>query len=300
VLVNKNHLSFTDKLIDFIIYTSMIVVAIVTLYPFINILAISFNDAIDSVRGGIYLWPRRFTLNNYRAVFSYPQILAAFQMSVLRTVVGTGLGVICSSMLAYAISRKDFVARKIITVLFLLTMYFSGGLIPEFFLIRNLGLLNNFWVYILPGLLGAWNIIVIRSFIYGLPESLQESAKLDGANDLTIFFRIIFPLCLPVVATVSLFIAVGQWNSWIDTFLFASANQSLSTLQFELMRILQNTATSMDPQAFRRGDMLQATAVTPEAVRATITIVVTFPILLVYPFLQKYFVHGLTLGSVKS
>lgn len=296
----KKHMSLADKTVDVLIYIGMLLIAFATLYPFVNILAISFNDSIDTIRGGIYLWPRRFTLLNYQSVFSYPQILSAFNMSVLRTVVGTTLGVLSTFMVSYTLSRKDFIARKFTTFIFLLTMYFSGGLIPEFFLIRSLGLMNNFWVYILPGLIGAWNVIVMRSFIEGLPDSLQESAKIDGANDLIIVFRIIMPLCMPVIATISLFVAVGQWNSWFDTFIYASANDSLNTLQFELMRILQNTATSMSPDAFRRGDILEASIVTPEAIRATITIVATAPILFVYPFIQKYFVQGITLGAVKS
>ncbi|MGF9911825.1 carbohydrate ABC transporter permease [Paenibacillus ehimensis] len=279
----------------------MIFVGIVTIYPFLNILAISFNEAMDTVRGGIYLWPRVFTWENYKQIYTYNNLLVAFQNSVLRTVIGTALGVLSSAMVAYVLSRKDFVARKQVSLIFVLTLYFSGGLIPTYMLMRDLHLMNTFWVYILPGLVNAWNIFVIRSFMEGLPISLQESAKLDGANDLTIFFKIVLPLCKPVLATIALFIAVGQWNSWFDTFLYNSTSEHLSTLQYELMKILANTtAGSSNASVARSGNPSLAAQVTPESIRASITMVATLPILLVYPFLQKYFVKGLTLGAVKA
>ena len=169
---------------------------------------------------------------------------------------------------------------------------------PEYLLIVNLGLINRFAVYILPMLLGAWNIIVIRAFMQGLPESLEESAKLDGASDLRIFLEIVLPLCKPVLATVTLFVAVWQWNSWVDTFLYAARNENLSTLQYELMRVLSNTTAMQSPDAFR-GQEDRVASVTPQSIRAAITIIATVPILTVYPFLQRYFVKGLVLGAVK-
>jgi len=289
-----------DRVIDLLIYLLLIVIGVITLYPFINILAISLNDAADTVKGGVYLWPREFTLDNYKTVFGYPQLLTAAKVSFLRTVIGTALSVFSSAMLAYTLSRKDFVFRKPFTILFILTMYFSGGMVPEYFLIRDLKLIGNFWVYILPGLIGAWNVIVLRSYIDGLPISLQESAQLDGANDFVIFTRIILPLAVPVIATIALFVAVFQWNSWFDTFLYASSDKNLTTLQYELMKILQNTNTSMNSDSWRTGSNQQGSRVSPQSIRATITIVATVPILIVYPFMQKYFVQGLTLGAVKS
>ncbi|MFC0215993.1 carbohydrate ABC transporter permease [Paenibacillus chartarius] len=290
-----------DIVFDSFLYLFMIAVGIVTLYPFWNVLAISFNDATDTVRGGIYLWPRSFTWNNYKEIFMYNNLIVAFQNSVLRTVIGTLLGVFSSATVAYVLSRKDFIARKQLSLLFVLTLYFSGGLIPGYMLMRDLHLMNNFWVYILPGIVSAWNIFVVRSYIDGLPYSLQESAKIDGANDLTIYLRIILPLCSPVLATVALFIAVGQWNSWFDTYLYNSGKASLTTLQYELMKILANTtAGSSSADLARSGNPALSTRVSPESIRAAITIVATLPILLVYPFLQKYFVQGLTLGAVKS
>ncbi|WP_261830643.1 carbohydrate ABC transporter permease [Inconstantimicrobium mannanitabidum] len=277
----------------------MILVAIITIYPFLNVLAVSFNDANDTVKGGIHILPRKFTWQNYKEIFSGTSKLThGFIISVLRTVVGTGVGVIASAMVAYTLSRRDFIFNKAVAVLFVLTMYVGGGLIPEYMLIRNLGLVNKFAVYILPGLISAFNVIIIRSFIDGLPEALQESAKIDGANDITIFFKIILPLCVPVIATVSLFIAVGQWNSWFDTYLYAKSNDGLTTLQYELMKVMDNASASakVDPHS------LTARTVNsnPESIKMAITMVTTVPILLVYPFLQKYFVSGMTIGAVKG
>jgi len=282
------------------LYVFMTCVGVVTLYPFLNILAISFNDATDSVRGGIYLWPRMFTLDNYRAIFQYADLLTAFQNSVLRTVIGTVLGLFSAAMIAFTLSRQDFAARRFVSVALALTLYVSGGLIPVYMLLRDLHLLNSFWVYIFPGLVNAWNIFVLRSYMDGLPYNLQESAKLDGANDWTIFWRIIVPLSKPVLATIALFIAVGQWNAWFDTFLYNSGKTGLTTLQYELMKILQNTAFSGSRNQSYGGEAVQAGRVSPESIRMAITMVATVPILVVYPFLQKYFVKGLTLGAVKS
>jgi len=184
----------------------------------------------------------------------------------------------------------------------LFTMYVSGGLIPVYFLMRSLGLLNNFWVYVIPGMTSAFNIMITRSYINQLPDSFVESAKIDGAGEFRILFTIIFPLVLPVLAVVALFIAVGNWNSWFDTFLFAPGRQELSTLQFELQKVLQAASQQITAPDFTRGGMQEGSAgiVTPTAISATMTIVATLPVLFVYPFLQKYFVKGLTLGGVKG
>ncbi|MFC4098210.1 carbohydrate ABC transporter permease [Paenibacillus xanthanilyticus] len=280
----------------------MICIAIVTLYPFLNTLAISLNAGNDTIRGGIYLLPRVWTDQNYKAVFAGGTIYHAFWISVARTVLATVLSLFLTSMLAYAISRKEYVFRKPITIVVVMTMYFNAGLIPSYFLIRDLHLLNNFLVYIIPGLISAFNMIVIRTYIQTLPEGLIESAKIDGAGDFRTFISIILPLCQPVLATVALFVAVGQWNSWFDTFLYASSKQELSTLQYELMKLLSSSMLSNSSAAVSSGADPGAARnmVTPMSIRASITIVASLPILLVYPFLQKYFVHGMQLGSVKE
>lgn len=295
-----NKKSTGDKLFDVCNYLLMVFLSMITLYPFLNVLAISLNDSIDTVRGGITIFPRMFTLENYREILSYPTLVSASGMSVLRTAVGTFTGVLSTAMVAYVISREDYFARKFVTILFIITMYVSGGLIPDYMLIRNIGLMNKFGVYIFPGLISVFNVIVLRSYIDGLPFELQESAKLDGANDLIIFFRIVLPLCTPVIATISLFVAVGHWNAWFDTYLYTGGNRALSTLQFELQKILANTQASTSADSYRTLDPNKPNTVSPESIRMAMTIVTTLPILFVYPFIQKYFVKGMTLGAVKS
>lgn len=289
----------SEKIFDIVNIFIMLSVLVVTLYPFLNVLAISLNDSVDTVRGGIYLWPREFTLENYRTIFAYDTLLQGAKVSVLRTLVGTILGVFSAAMIAYTLSRPDFKGRKFVSTFLALTMYFSGGLIPGYMLMRDLNLIGTFWVYIFPGLISAFNVFIIRSFMDGLPFALQESAKLDGANDLKIFWSIILPLCKPVLATIALFIAVGQWNSWFDTYLYNGSNSTWTTLQYELMKVLQST--QQGGAMVNANDMAKQMAqVSPESIKMAITIVVTVPILVVYPFLQKYFVGGMTLGAVKA
>lgn len=296
-------LKTSDLVFNVFNYTFMVFLAIVTLYPFINTVAISFNFGLDTVRGGIYLWPRVFTLNNYEAIFASGTVYHAFGVSIARTVLSVVFGLLFTTLLAYVLSRRDFIFRKQITVLFIFTMYFNAGMIPIFFLMRSLHLVNSFWVYIIPGMVNAFNLIVIRTYILGLPDSLVESAKIDGANELRIFMSIILPLCKPVLATIALFIAVGSWNSWFDTFLYNSSNQDLSTLQYELMKLLSSSLRqstgSMASGGVSAGDVT-ANMVTPLSIRAAITIVAAAPILVIYPFLQKHFVSGLVVGSVKE
>lgn len=289
----------TDKVFDTINIVVMAVIMIVTLYPFLNVLAISLNDSTDTVRGGIYLWPREWTWENYATIFSYTGLVQGLKVSIGRTLVGTVLGLISSSMLAYTLSRQDFTSRKFVSTFLALTMYFSGGLVPTYMLMRHLDLIGTFWIYVLPGLVSAFNVFIIRSFIDGLPYALQESAKLDGANDFTIYYKVILPLCKPVLATIALFLAVGQWNSWFDTYLYNGNKPHLTTLQYELMKILQST--NQGARMLNANDMAnQMAQVSPESIKMAITIVVTLPILFVYPFLQRYFVEGMTLGAVKA
>lgn len=289
----------SDKVFYIILLLIMFTVLYVTLFPFINVLAISFNKSSDTTKGGIGLWPRVFTIDNYKQLSRYPAIFVGFYISVLRTVLGTISGVFCTSVLAYCISRRDFVLRKFITTMFVLTMYISGGLIPGFMVIRMLGLNNSFWVYIIPSFISAYNLIIMRSFIDEIPYSLQESAFIDGANDFQIFVKIVLPLCKPVIATIALFIAVGQWTAWFDTYLFAPNNESITTLQYELMKILQGSVSSGATGGKAAREQISK-VVSPLSIRMAITVVTVVPVVIIYPFVQKFFVSGMTLGAVKS
>lgn len=291
--------SKSDNIYDSIIGIFMVVFVVVTLYPILNTLAVSFNDGIDAVRGGIYLWPRMFSLKNYQTVLNNPNLTQAAIISVSRTVIGTILHVFLTAMLAYVLSRKDYLFKKQISFFYVLTMYVGGGMIPVYVLMKYLHLTNNFLVYVLPGLISAFNMIVIRTFMNGLPDSLVESAKIDGAGDFRIFIQIILPLCKPVLATVALFVAVDQWNAWFDAMLYNSASPSLTTLQYELMKLLSATTqqgTSGTVEMVKNAGNI----VTPKSIRAAVTIVTALPIVCLYPFLQRYFVSGLTIGGVKE
>lgn len=283
---------------DYILVIVFLVIITITVYPFLNVLAISLNDPMDTMRNINFIIPRKFTFSNYVYVFRENDLIKPFFMSVARTVVGTSVGTLCTAMIGYVLSRKDFYFNKLFTVLFIITMYVGGGLIPEYLLlIRTLKLGNNFLVYILPGLVWVYNIILIRSFIDGLPSALQEAAKIDGANDFLIWSKIILPLCKPVLATVVLFVAVGQWNSFMDTYLYA---RKMPTLQYVLYEIMEKATIKIDPHSAAITANQLKNMVSPLSVRMAITIVATVPILIVYPFLQKYFVGGMTLGAVKD
>jgi putative aldouronate transport system permease protein len=293
--------SLGDKIFDIINYGIMVLLVIITSYPFLYVLAVSLNDPFDTIKGGITIFPRVFTLDNYKEIFNYPTIGRATFISTLRTIIGTITSVFSTAIVAYVLSRKDFFARKFITTLFVITMYVGGGLVPEYLLIRGLGLMNNFLVYILPGLINPFNFIVIRAYIDTLPSELQESAMIDGANDFIIFLKVVLPLCIPALATIALFVAVGHWNAWFDTYLYCGGNKNLTTLQYELQKILANAAASSTTiDYYSNLDPTRTMRVTPQSLRMAMTIVTTIPIVVVYPFLQKYFVKGMTLGAIKN
>ncbi len=279
----------------------MIAMMFVMVYPFWNTIAVSLNDATDGIKGGIYFWPRVFTFYNYVSLFDTNNLINAFFISLSKTVLVTLLNVFFSAMAGYILSRKEFCLRKALSLFLIATMYVNAGLFPQYFNYRDLGLINNYLVYIWPNILGVFNVIVIRTFIDQLPDSFAESAKIDGAGDFRIFVQIIMPLCKPVLATVALWVAVGAWNEWFDTYMFASSKQALSTLQFEMMKML---SSSMTQSGVRVPGLVQQSGqngmVTPTSIRAAITVVAALPIIFVYPFMQRYFIAGLHIGGVKG
>ena len=291
--------SLGERIGDTIIVFFMLIIIVIMLFPIWNTLVVSFNEARDSIKGSLYLWPREWTLFNFQSVFKTDKVFNAFLISVYRTVITLVVNVFLSSLLAYILSRKEFVFRKFLTTFMVITMYINAGLIPQYFLYRDLMLINRFWVYILPSMVGAFNVIVIRTYINTLPASLVESAKIDGASEMRIFLRIIIPLCLPVMATVALWAAVGAWNDWFTSFIFAP-KQDLSTLQYEMMKILSASMQSGVRQPdYLASSMQTRSMVTPNSLRAAMTMVATVPILIVYPFLQKYFIT-VNIGGVKG
>lgn len=293
----KKKASTADKVFTVCNTIFMILFVIITLYPVLNTLAIAFNDGTDALRGGIYLWPRKWTLKNFMTVLQKDNLLIGAVVTVARTVLGTLFALAANAILAFIVSRKRFLFRKQLSLFWVITMYVNGGMIPVFLLYKGLGLTNSFWVYVIPGMVSAFNMLVIRTYMNGIPDSLEESAQLDGAGYTTIFLKIISPLCKPVYATIALFVAVGQWNSWFDAMLYNRMSSNLTTLQYELMKLLSsvtNQGGSLESMKNAAG------AVTPTSIRAAATILTMLPIICIYPFLQKYFVAGLTLGGVKE
>ena len=275
----------------------MIMFVIITLYPVLNTLAISLNDGTDALRGGIYLLPRKFTWKNYITVLQKDNLIMGAYITVARTVIGTAHALFANAILAFNVSRKHFMFKKQLSLFWVITMYVNGGMIPTFLLFKTLHLTNSFWVYVIPGMFSAFNMLVIRTYMNGISDSLEESAQLDGAGYTTIFLKIISPLCKPVYATVALFVAVGQWNSWFDAMLYNRMSANLTTLQYELMKLLSSvTNQGNSVEAMKNA----AGSVTPTSVRAAATILTMLPIICLYPFLQRYFVTGLTIGGVKE
>ena len=294
----KQSKSFANTLFVICNTVIMVLFVIVTLYPVLNTLAISFNDGTDALRGGVYLWPRKWSLQNYATMLQKDNLVTGAYISVLRTVIGTLTALAANALLAFIVSRKRFLFKSQLSLFWVITMYVNGGMIPIFLLYKNLGLTNSFWVYIIPGMISAFNMLVMRTYMVGIPDSLEESAQLDGAGYMTIFFKIISPLCLPVYATVALFIAVGQWNSWFDAMLYNRMSEEYTTLQYELMKLLSSVTTQGGTAETMQH--AQEGAVTPTSIRAAATIVTMVPIICLYPFLQRYFVAGLTIGGVKE
>jgi len=287
-----------DHVFNFVNYFLLVVVGVMMLYPFYYTVICSFNDGIDLMRGGVYFWPRKFSLSSYRLFLTDDAWQSAFLMSVARTLVGSLLSVTVTTMFAYGLSRPNLIFRKGYTVMVVITMYFSGGLIPYYILLRNLGLLNTFWVYVIPGMVNTFFTLTGINFMRSIPDSMLEAARIDGAKEMRIFVQIVLPTSLPFLATLSLFAAVGQWNSWLDSAYYVR-DQSLYTLAYKMMTTI-NKALATSNNSTAAGQISTANTTTSFTIQATAMVIAMIPILCVYPFLQKYFVQGMMLGAVKE
>lgn len=269
------------------------------IYPFLNVLAISLNDGRDAMRSGIHIFPRMFSLQAYKPIFAKSALLQAFVNSVSRTALGTVFGLAFTAILGYLLSNKKLVFRRLFIFYFVFTMYFSGGMIPDYILIRKLGLINRFSVYIVPSLFVCWNVIIMRSFFESLPVSLKEAARIDGASEWRTLWQIILPISTPVLATVALFIMVGQWNAWYDTYIYTNKPE-LITLQGILVQILSESQAQYLSNVTTQTLEENARKPTPETIKMATIVITTLPIVFVYPMLQKYFVKGIMVGAVKG
>lgn len=286
-----------DRIVNLVTAALCIVVIILTVYPVYYCLIYSFNDGKDAAKQALYLWPRKFTLENYKIVFQNRAIYPAFFMTVLRSVVGTAVAVICMAMAAYALSKDNLKGRKIYMVMGVITLYFSAGVVQSYLLYREMRLLDSFWVYILPNIYQFYYIILFISFFRELPAALEESAQMDGAGYFTILFKIIIPLSTPVIATVSLFVGVWHWNDWFHPAFFIQ-KESLMTLPAVLMRAMSLAEAQQTLQKMIAVPSQSST--TMESVRYAMLIVSILPITIIYPFVQKFFLKGMMLGAVKE
>ncbi|OUS73965.1 hypothetical protein B1748_21725 [Paenibacillus sp. MY03] len=281
----------------------MLLLSVLFLYPYLNQLAVSFNDGSDTAYGGITIFPRVWTLENYEAVLSNESFLRAAFVTVSRVVIGTASGLFVTMAAAYALLKKDLPGRNLFLTMLLIPTFIQGGMIPNFMLFRSLDLINSFWVYIFPSMFVFYNMLVMRAYLGTIPISLEESAKLDGANSAQILFKLYLPLSMPVVATISLWIAVMHWNDWTTTLLYVQSS-NVQTLQFMLYKILKESELMMQMAVERSmqssGESAASPRITPTSVRAATLIVSTLPIVMVYPFVQKHFVKGVMLGAIKE
>ena len=279
----------------------MFLICVVTLYPYLNQLAISLNDGADTAFGGITIFPRKFTWVNFQATILSSGFDNAFVVSVARVLIGSLLGLLITLLCAYVLSKKEIPFRRFIIGFFLIPVFIHPGLIPNYIIFRYLGILNTFGVYVLPSAFVFFNMVVMRTYIEGLPKSLDEAALIDGANELQVLFKVYLPLCMPMIATISLWLIVGHWNDWITTLMYINKNE-LFTLQYVMMQVVKESETvqKMASELAMSGQDMTKVVPTSEAVKAATLIIATIPIVSIYPFLQKYFVHGVTLGAVKE
>jgi len=292
--MQKRRIVDGDKVFNFVNIIFMSVIMLITLYPFYYVIISSFNDPIDLLNGPVYLLPRQFSLVNYIYVLKDSEILNAAFITIARTVLGSACAVLFTAAFAYGVSKKWLLGRQFFIGMALVTMYFSGGLIPSYLLIAHgLKLQGSFLVYIIPNLFNAFNAFIMMSFFRGIPAEMEESAKLDGANDIKIFFRLVLPVSMPILATILLFNGVFQWNSWFDAMLYGG--RKLQTLQQYLVKSIQSAA--VNPKA---ASYAQTYRISSTSIRLTTMVITAFPIVIAYPFLQKYFVKGVMIGSLKG
>ena len=295
-------LSRGERIFDIFNVAIMILFAVICLYPFVYVVALSFNEGKDAMRGGIYFFPRAFTFENYQKLFEDKRLAGSFLISVYRTVVGASVGMLINAMFAFTISKSDLPFRKVLNWLIVIPMYFGGGIIPYFLICKTLGLTNNVLVYVVPWLATPFYIMLLRISMKDLPASMEESAQLDGAGYGVVFFRIVMPLCLPALFTVILLGGITHWNDWLDGSIMVS-NSRLWPMQTLLLSILQGS----DMMSFFKGKNLSTAGgvvrkidITPESLKMAMLVLTVVPIFMIYPFAQKYFIRGIMVGSIKG
>ena len=289
----------SDIIFDVVVYTVLVIFAIVVLYPVMNIVAYSFSDGLDAIRGRIHIFPRMWSLASYKAIlFEREGIRRAAVATISRTLIGTVSGLFANALLAYIISRRKFLFKSALSLFWVITIYAQAGLIPTLCLYRRMQLTDSFWVYIIPGIISGMYVLVMRTYMKSIPHSLEEAAQLEGAGHMQVFWSVISPLCKPVYAAIALFIATAHWNSWFDALLYNRMKPEYSMLQFEIMKIL-NYVTANTTQL---GDMHRPipSPYSYITLRSVLAVLSMLPLFIIYPFLQKHFVSGVTIRGIKD
>lgn len=287
------------SLFDIVSYIVLTAAAIISIYPFYYLLIYSISLPAEAYSKGVYLIPRGFTLDNYIRIMGQKDILHAVLISLSRTVLGTLITVLCTTMFAYVLTKRQYRTFKYFYRIAVVTLYLNPGIIPWYLTMKTLRLDNNFLLYILPSAVVAFYLILVKTYMESMPVSLEESAMIDGAGYFTIYKSIILPICKPIVATIAVFSAVGQWNQWYDNFMLVQ-DKNLITLQLMLMNYLRESERLAKATSDELQKLTRTVTLTPQSIRITITMVVTLPILIVYPFLQRYFVKGIMIGAIKG
>ncbi|GAB6931518.1 carbohydrate ABC transporter permease [Paenibacillus sp. JCM 10914] len=269
-------------------------VVVACLYPFVYMLAVSLSDSASIAKGQVWLWPKGFNIDMYQYVFEDGRVMKGYKNTLIYVILGTAISLIVTALGAYALSKTKMVMCKPILLMIVFTMFFGGGMIPTFLVVKELGLVNTVWGMVLPGAVGTWNLLIMRTFFIGMPQELEESGKIDGLSEIGIFFRIILPLSKPVLATIGLYYAVGMWNNFMGPLLYLR-DADLQPLQV----ILRNIVLS-GQLIGSEGPIIGDTVVVEDGLKFATIMVSTLPILMVYPFIQKYFVKGALIGSVKG
>ncbi|MDF2714053.1 MAG: sugar transporter permease [Paenibacillus sp.] len=287
-----------DRTIGVIIYVMLSAVMIIVLYPLIFVASASVSDAITVIKGEVWLLPKNLSFTGYKLIFENKEILTGYANTILYTVVGTALNLIMTIMAAYPLSRKDFAGRNVIMAMIVFTMFFSGGLIPTYLLVRDLGMINTMWALIIPGVVSVWNVIIMRTFFQtSIPVEVQESAAIDGCSNIQTLWRIVLPLSMPIIAVMILFYSVGHWNAYFNALIYLN-DRVKYPLQLFLREILIKSQT--DQMTSSMDLSIQKHLMEAEAIKYAVVIVANLPVLMLYPFLQKYFVKGIMVGAIKG
>jgi len=287
-----------ERIFNFFNIMLMLFVCFITIYPFINTCAISFNEGPDALKGGIYFFPRKFTLKNYKEIFADETIIRAYAITISRTVIGVIVSVLITGMFAYGLSKPNIVFKKFYLMVCVIGMIFNAGLIPTYMLYKDVGLLNSYAVYILPYAVSIWNMIIMKTFFENLPAELEQSAMVDGASTFQVFFMITIPISMQIIATMCIFNGVAQWNSWFDAYMFNTRRPELQPVQTYLYKVIALSQAQTNSAA--EAELLERRKVNVVTIRAATVMVTVVPITFIYAIFQKHFTQGIMIGSLKS